>query len=195
MLAGVILAGGLSSRMGVDKAGLRLPTTGLSLLEHSKQILLQAGVDNIIISSNQMVGGVADIFPHLGPLSGIHAACAFTLQKYPSVKGGLFMPIDMPMMTASSLMKLSQQGMRLDRPCYYRAHFLPLYLPLSPVTFAYLQHAMEGRQRTSVNAMLTGLDGVSLEIPVASLAANELFNINHPHQWADFQQHQLESKT
>lgn len=195
MLIGSILAGGLSSRMGVEKAALRLPITGQSLLEHARHCFHTAGIDNIIISHNQWPEAVADIYPHLGPLSGIHAVCGFSLEHYPSAKGMLFMPVDMPNMSAARLRLLGLHGTRLNQPCCYESQFLPLYLPLSEVTYAYLQRTIVGKQPYSLNAMLTGLGAVLLKIPAASLAADEFININQPHQWAAFQQHLLDSKT
>src|SRR2546430_11120770 len=72
----VILAGGLSRRMGRDKAAL--PAGEGTLIEHLARRLAPV-VDETIIaggSAGQTLPGVTavdDRFPGLGPLAGIHA--------------------------------------------------------------------------------------------------------------------------
>jgi molybdopterin-guanine dinucleotide biosynthesis protein A len=79
MLSGLILAGGLSSRMGRDKALLAL-RDGRTLLQRQADVLREAGVTNLLLSirpgaEQTLVGAtiVADAVAGAGPLAGIAA--------------------------------------------------------------------------------------------------------------------------
>ena len=79
MLSGLILAGGKSSRMGRDKAGLMLPD-GRSLLQRQADVLREAGATRLVLSirpesENQLAGAilVRDAMEDAGPLAGIAA--------------------------------------------------------------------------------------------------------------------------
>ena len=50
-IAGVVLAGGASRRMGRDKAGLRLPGTSDTLLERAVRHLTEAGAGRIVVAT------------------------------------------------------------------------------------------------------------------------------------------------
>lgn len=70
-----VLAGGYSSRMGRDKAALSFG--GTTMLDQQVRKLRSVGIEDIMISGSELaVSGtryVPDVFPHRGPLSGIHA--------------------------------------------------------------------------------------------------------------------------
>ena len=70
----VILAGGLSSRMGRDKAELEYK--GESFILHQVGLARSLGIDDIIISGYSKPVGLTrfapDIYPLRGPLGGIH---------------------------------------------------------------------------------------------------------------------------
>jgi molybdopterin-guanine dinucleotide biosynthesis protein A len=99
--AAVILSGGYSSRMHVNKAFLRLGGTPLI------EIMLKkvAGFEEVLIVTNSHdeyshllkpgVRVVGDIFPHNGPLSGIHAALSFM-----DSHSAFVLPCDMPLLPA-----------------------------------------------------------------------------------------------
>ena len=74
-VSAIILAGGLSSRMGTCKA--ELSWDGISLIEHQVNKMHGLGIDDIIISGYpKPIAGtrfVADKYPLKGPLGGIHA--------------------------------------------------------------------------------------------------------------------------
>ena len=88
----VILAGGLSRRMGRCKA--MLPIDGQSMLLRTLGQL--SDFDSVLLSCNDMAltegfRAVADLFPDSGPLAGIHAALTAT------EKDALFtVPCDLP---------------------------------------------------------------------------------------------------
>jgi len=76
---GVVLAGGLSSRMGQDKAQLKRQqkatspseNSAHSMLDFSKQLLADAGIKDIVISGDNHQ--IPDRVAHAGPVGGIYS--------------------------------------------------------------------------------------------------------------------------
>ena len=179
---GVVLAGGLSSRMGKDKAMLQHKNS--DMLNFSQQLLRDAGIKKVVVSGNQHQ--VADIVNNLGPVGGIYSV----LTQY-QPKALLIIPVDLPLMNASALQKLKLAGELSQKACFFENNNIPLYLPNS----AYLQlffertfHNMPNTDTTvpsqkksgpSVKAMLKGLPHQSIAIDNPTW----LFNSNTPEQW------------
>lgn len=93
--AGFALAGGRSSRMGVDKALVLLD--GRPLVAHSLGILREAGFEASLAGGQPALAGFAPLVEDkqsgLGPLSGICAALASTTSQW-----AIFIPVDMPLL-------------------------------------------------------------------------------------------------
>jgi molybdenum cofactor guanylyltransferase len=75
-VTGFVLAGGKSSRMGANKALLRLNSA--TLLERTVGIVAQV-CERVVIGGQRELYGtfgecVEDVYPNCGPLAGIHAA-------------------------------------------------------------------------------------------------------------------------
>lgn len=89
--AGFVLAGGLSSRMGQDKA--LIPLAGKPLISHAIAILQQAGLSASIAGARSALASYAPVIDDggQGPLSGICAALAST-----SAPAAVFLPVDLP---------------------------------------------------------------------------------------------------
>jgi molybdenum cofactor guanylyltransferase len=106
---GFVLAGGRSTRMGQDKALLRL--AGRSLLEialDKLRILPLAAAPRIVavrsdLSSHAAV--IADLQPGCGPLSGIEAALAASARPL-----NVFLPVDIPLLPAHFLLWMLQRA-------------------------------------------------------------------------------------
>ena len=96
--AGFVLAGGRSSRMGVDKALLLFD--GKPLIDHALEILHQAGLSASIAGARSPLESFApvipDALPDRGPLGGICAALASTSTRY-----AVFLSVDQPLLPAS----------------------------------------------------------------------------------------------
>ncbi len=96
-VAGFVLAGGQSTRMGRDKA--LLPLAGRPLILHAMSILRDAGLEPAIAGASAPVAEfgpvVADSRPGEGPLGGICAALASTSAGY-----AVFLPVDLPLLPA-----------------------------------------------------------------------------------------------
>ncbi|HEY0333283.1 MAG TPA: molybdenum cofactor guanylyltransferase, partial [Stenotrophomonas sp.] len=90
LIAGIVLAGGLSSRMGRDKA--MLDWRGRPLLAHMRDLLVAAGAGAVRISGDYPAfGGLADRVPRCGPLGGLHTA----VESLPDGPAWV-VPVDMP---------------------------------------------------------------------------------------------------
>lgn len=75
-VSGIVLAGGLSSRMGQQK--VLLPLLGITLLQWQVNKLKALGIQDILISGPSNLAlpdtrAIPDEFPHCGPLGGLHA--------------------------------------------------------------------------------------------------------------------------
>lgn len=102
-VSAVVLAGGYASRMGRDKA--ELDFHGRSFAQHQVEKLKALGVSDILLSgySKPLEGArlVPDVYPHRGPLSGIHAALLAAEQ--PQL---LVLAVDTPLVPLSLLEEL-----------------------------------------------------------------------------------------
>src|SRR5262245_51990598 len=86
-----LLAGGLSSRMGTDKA--RLCLGGRPLLQHIRQTARKLNVPVRILST--------DIIPRCGPLGGVYTGLIRS-----RTQAVLFLPCDMPFVSSELLLKV-----------------------------------------------------------------------------------------
>lgn len=191
MLAGLILAGGQSQRMGTDKSYLRLPTSNLSMLENSHKLINDI-CDLILVSGAQHNNGIADIHPNCGPLGGIHAGVSHIGAHYPKVTELIVIPVDMPSLTILELNQLLQEG-KDNRAAVYFEHFnFPLYLPFNRQLIACLENCFDvtknenmtifKNKQYSIKNLITSVKAQ----PIKPLKAKAFNNINDPRQW---QQH------
>jgi len=199
---GVVLAGGLSSRMGIDKASLQ--RNKVDMLSYSKQLLTGSGINNIVISgqpscSSQQDVLVADKYKEAGPIGGI----ASVIEKYKPV-ALLILPVDLPLMTMEALQRLKQVGELSQQACFYNDNYLPLYLPVNAHTENFLKTAFihQAKQNPSNEKMdnksfahsnmAKSKSGPSMrallnQIPHKAISINtpaSLFNANTPEDWA-----------
>jgi molybdopterin-guanine dinucleotide biosynthesis protein A len=189
MLAGLILAGGKSSRMGTDKSLLCLPDSQQSLLEHHQKQLSLVCEQNIFISGSQHAQGIADIFPSCGPLSGIHAAITHILLHHSNITELLVIAVDMPDLCSDDYNYLLKMGRENNCLCSFKNCFLPLYIPISCELTKYLAKVFNHQpdktliqpkqQQYSVKMMLESLKGLQIQ----PFKNTQLNNINTAVQW------------
>jgi molybdenum cofactor guanylyltransferase len=102
-----VLAGGRSSRMGVDKALLAFRDQ--TLLSRALQTATEASGRVVIIGPRERYATcgdvVEDIYTDCGPLGGIHAALCATETEL-----NLVLSVDMPLMTAEFLQWLLERA-------------------------------------------------------------------------------------
>ena len=104
-VAGFVLAGGRSSRMGQDKA--TLDWHGRPLLKHMTELLRQ------VADTVQVVGrdDLPDRYPNLGPLGGISTALDVT-----SIAHNLIVAVDLPLLTLDFLKYFKERLIRTEHP-------------------------------------------------------------------------------
>lgn len=169
---GVVLSGGQSQRMGMDKANLQ--AFGTSMLRRTQNVLLRAGAKHVVFSRNNgMANSIADIYPGNGPLSGIHAVCSHFLNE-----NLLFVPVDLPLLSGFELQQLAIAGEESQCLVRFEGHNLPLFLKSSlPLLDALADRIVQ--KKLSVGAFCQQFP--LLEIP--ALDEKSLFNSNTQTQW------------
>ncbi len=113
LVSAFVLAGGRSSRMGTDKALLRLPN-GQSLLARAWTVASTVTPYVYVLGSRSKYQDlplplIEDIYPGRGPLGGIHAALTVTTTEL-----NLIVAVDMPAMTAECLQYLRERAQGTD---------------------------------------------------------------------------------
>lgn len=200
---GVVLAGGMSTRMGEDKAQLvRNKNSMLSMLAFSKQILSDSGINKIVVSGDNY--DIPDEIKQSGPVGGILSV----LTKFPQTKSLLILPVDLPLITAKALADLRLKGELSQKATYFKDHNIPLYLPNNAYLSLFLAQAFtqtntaknEGGQFSSrpssqfdsklhkkgpsIRALLQQVPHQEIQIN----DANILLNTNTPEQWQNAKQ-------
>lgn len=142
---GVVLAGGLSTRMGRDKAMLRW--RGQPLIEHQLIVLRESGVADACVSGHRPdYHGITDALPQAGPLGGL-AGIAAVLKGTVDL---LIIPVDMPLLSPPLLQRLRTAHPQA-RCLRYAGHVLPMRLHLDTTCrthLATLLSAHQARQRS-----------------------------------------------
>lgn len=189
MLAGVILAGGKSSRMGVDKSALILPESQISLLEHSQQQLALICAENVFISGASHPDAFLDLVPNCGPLAGIYSVLNQLQKQNSQINEIIVVAVDMPDIRYTDLDYLVKMGRESQSLCCFYKCFLPLYMPLTTEVIEYLsalfvpqtsEPALSNKQsQYALKRMVNELQGRQ----IAVLKDAQLDNINTPEQW------------
>ncbi len=191
MTTGILLAGGLSSRMGTDKALLTVKDgeDNISLLERTHQVMQSAGCSDVLISRNQEPDRfhyIQDIYSDYGPLSGIHA-CLNHFEKQHSQShnpnlGFLIVPVDMPLLSTGNLKALIEYGTESAKACYFQNTVLPCFIPNFSGLLDLLTRRLSNKQ-LSITGLLHTIRAEELPPP----AEDVLINTNTPEEWNDFQ--------
>lgn len=114
-ITAVILAGGQSRRMGMDKALLRLPSGGPTLIERVVAAARTVTDDVVVVTEDagqlpaKPVRTVADVIPYAGPLAGLVAG--FEAARYPDV---LALACDLPYLSVPLLRWMASQPRTWD---------------------------------------------------------------------------------
>ena len=111
-IKGAILAGGRATRMSGIVKGMLLDKTGQSIIENLLNEMRLAGISDIIIAANDpspYMGFNVEIVPDqrkdVGPIAGIESSLLYFRDQ---CDGVLFMPCDMPNITAREMITLKE---------------------------------------------------------------------------------------
>jgi molybdopterin-guanine dinucleotide biosynthesis protein A len=183
---GVVLAGGLSSRMGQDKAKLRRNTT--DMLNFSKQLLINSGINQLVVSGDEY--DIPDKVKKSGPVGGIYSV----LSSFPQAKSLLILPVDLPFMTSKTLANLRIKGELSQKATYFEDHNIPLYLPNNAYIELFFKTVFSNNSlinNDKFSGKKTKKNGPSInallqQIPHQAIQCGDskaLFNTNTPEQW------------
>lgn len=102
-LSAILLSGGYSSRMGRNKA--ELDFHGVRLIQYQADKLRALGIEDVVIAGYpEPVEGtryVPDVYPHRGPMSGVHAGLLAVRNR-----SALVLAVDTPLVPAALLEEL-----------------------------------------------------------------------------------------
>lgn len=163
-IAGVVLAGGRSSRMGQNKA--LLDYRGKPLIEHMMEILKITGIKKIFISGD--VDGydcLSDQEPFTGPAEAIKSI----IKRISGYAGFLFVPVDMPLLKPDMLHLLLQQK--------EGGYFIDWPLP------AFMTPPYQQSEKTSVQGLLDDYGIYPVALP--EHFSFSMKNANTPQDWAE----------
>lgn len=164
VIAGVVLAGGRSSRMGQNKA--LLDYHGKSLIEHMVGILKKSGIEEIFISGDvEGCDCLSDQTPFEGPAEAIKSV----IKRLSSYAGFLFVPVDMPLIKPEMLCMLLQQ--------HAGGYFIGWPLP------ALIMPPYSESKRKSVQGLLDDYGISPVELP--GHFASSMKNANTPQDWKE----------
>lgn len=187
-----VLAGGKSSRMGQDKAFLRLG--GSTLLDRALGLAKAAAGNATIVGSTSKFGGfgvvIEDKYPERGPLGGIHAALAQT-----STDLNLIVAVDLPFLRLELLRYLIDQAQEIDRHANEALAFVPRSAErLQPLCAVY-RRAFADRAEQSLRGGRNRINRLFSKVPTRVIKPQELKqngfgedvfrNLNTPEDWED----------
>ncbi len=168
-IAGIVLAGGQSKRMGQDKSKLKIQNK--TLLEHSLSILSKSDVEDIYTSGGQE--GIQDKYPDKGPIGGI-LSCLLSLTEYTHL---LFLPVDMPLISQ----KIIQELMNIENNDLQ--HFENNNFPLIIKNSRNIREALEDQIKNNKLSIYELLQAVNTRILELNHKQELFMNTNTPQQW------------
>lgn len=175
---GLLLAGGASTRMGRDKAGL--DWQGRPLIAHMHALLSALPLQQVVVSgSRPEFGGIVDESPGRGPLGGIASAA----QAMPDCEL-LVLAVDTPGLSPSLLQRL------LNAPASACVRFgespLPMRLRLDSELRGWLRGWLRDAEAPrALHRLQARLQVQQLQLDPQDL--RQLANLNTPEEWAQAQ--------
>ena len=192
-IAGIVLAGGQSLRMGQDKATLTIDQH--TLLARAVNLLQQVGFEDCYVSGNyEGFNCIADKHSILGPIAGIAACVTQLYQHYDAI---FIIPVDMPLLAEQDCRYLLQyflssmpsnnglSDIEIIAPqgVYYRQTTFPMLLSLTEPLQNYLKEVVTTthKKHRSLFRLLETLDIKAFN--QKEVDAFRFENTNTPEQW------------
>jgi molybdopterin-guanine dinucleotide biosynthesis protein A len=180
---GFVLAGGRSSRMGTDKALLRID--GETLLERAAHAVERAAGSVTIVGHPRRYGifgfsVIPDAFPDSGPLAGIHAALVHTCADW-----NLIAACDMPGLESIGLIELLEQTLRFPE---YDVLIPQIDCRPHPLCAVYHRRALPAIEHALRAGRFKVMDALApLRVNMLATTNAGLFeNVNTPEDWRAF---------
>ncbi len=172
---GAVLAGGLSSRMGSDKASLEYRDA--PFIDHVLATMSLALAD-VVVCGGSYEGPLPflqDAVADAGPLAGLLAAL-----EYASGKPVVIVPTDMPLVTVDLITRLADPRLEGSQARIARAgdHVQPLCAAYGPGVLPIVEDRVSGPNRSAL-----GLIEVLASIVYIDDDARTLSNINTPQDY------------
>ena len=181
-ITGVVLAGGLSRRMGKDKATLQ--RNGQSMLWFGCELLEALPVQDIVINANVPHSlpyqVISDHYPTCGPLSGLHAVMQ---AMHRSTDALLCIPIDQPHMTKEVLLELINTGQFSNQVTHFDNQPLPIWLPTHNTLLNELETRLALPRKSKEQYRLSDFCRHVQAIALPTEDAHTWVNTNTPEQW------------
>ena len=172
---GMVLAGGLSTRMGRDKAQLQFQ--GKSLLENAKYCLANSECEQVLVSHNHGLG-IADRIACSGPLGGIDAVInTLNTPCWLSI-----VPVDMPRLCSPTLAQLQRYAVLLNRPVYFDSSHLPCVLYVDDALKQRVSNVLNHDGPRSIKSLLGWCKAQPIATP--NFMSHQFINANTPAQWS-----------
>ena len=187
---GVVLAGGLSSRMKKDKA--QLMRNDMNMLDFSTQLLIDSGIKNVVVSggNQQSNNYIKDLIEQAGPVGGIYSVLSQC-----NANSYLILPIDLPLMTSKALKQLRLAGELSNKATFFTDHSIPLYLPNNAYLELFFTQVFSKNNMCNIEKKKPKKAGPSVktllkQVPHQAIKLQEnnfLFNTNTPKEWQQAQ--------
>ena len=185
-LRGYVLAGGRSSRMGVDKAELRVG--GRSLLEVAIGTLRSFCAEVVVVGEREAVPAgvrvIADVHRGCGPLGGIEAGL-----RDAGEAAAVFLPVDMPFVPAELLRRMVARWESSGCAVCFAVvdgRTQPLVSLMRPSVLPEVEAALR-RGEYKVGRVLEGAAGEALRTEIATTAREGVWPVWVPGdaEWAE----------
>ena len=180
-IAGVILAGGLSTRMGQDKATLLLEKK--TLLTRNMTLLSALNLsDNFVSGEYEGFQYIPDIESSSGPIGGIHACVETLFNEFDAL---FIIPVDMPLLTSVECLTLLEKFKNFQEGVFYEKALFPMILPLTNELKAYLENILNSKEykHRSIYRLIKTIGLQSIKLQTEN--SFRFHNSNTPQEWAD----------
>ncbi len=179
MKVGIVLNGGKSTRMGQDKAQLKI--SGHSLLEQAKIKLQSCSLDAVVESGS--LEGIQDTYEHKGPVGGIYSVINSLGLQCGDIL--LVVPNDMPALKERTMNVLLQTCTDRKESCIFSRFYLPVAIYLDERHLAFASTIRE-KQGLPLRELLRASSLIQLDESSVNIELREFININTPQDWDTF---------
>lgn len=181
---GIILAGGLSTRMKQDKALLQI--NGVSLLQRQYELLNQLmPKDHIFVSGNRLgYQYVLDEVNGLGPIEGLRSTLKYILQKNMNLESCIVLAVDQPKVNLKHLLQLNEDDNILhDNYDCITFENEPFPLKILNMKFIYQRLSLFVLENKNSFCSYQNFFKLINRKQITSYSKSELVNTNTPEEW------------